>query len=293
MTFTHLWIAILAVAIFPAAFLAQRLTFSFQRRAAFAYSNLAFLTAALRAPSWPGVALDATAACALALLVLAAAQPHYLVTVPAGAALAICLDTSGSMNSRDVTPTRARAAMSALRSFVSAVPAGTRVGVIAFAGTAQTITAPVLDRNAVFAALDALPAPNGQTAIGDGLAAAFAALPSSGPRGIVLVTDGTNNRGTDPGEIVNRIRAAHVRLDIIGIGPEALSERALRAYATQAGGSFVRVRSPDRFPSEMKRVALAAATLLKARDCSPAFAVAGLFLIAAAWLAAQRGAFGF
>lgn len=39
------------------------------------------------------------------------------------------------------------------------------------------------------------------TAIGDGLAAAFATLPASGPRGIVLVTDGTNNRGEDPGEV--------------------------------------------------------------------------------------------
>jgi hypothetical protein len=129
------------------------------------------------------------------------------------------------------------------------------------------------------------------TAIGDGLAAAFATLPASGPRGIVLVTDGTNNRGEDPGEVANRLRAAHVRLDIIGIGPGALSERALRSYAREAGGSFVRIRSADQFPTEMKRLAFEAAMLRKARDCSPAFAIAGLFLVTAAWLAAQRGAF--
>jgi len=290
-TFNHQWVAILALAIFPAVFLAQRVAFSFHRRAAFAYSNLAFLTAALRAPSWPGVALDAAAACALSLLLLAAAQPHYVVAAPAGATIAICLDTSGSMNSRDVLPTRAQAAMAALRSFANAVPSGTRIGVVAFAGTAQTIAPPSIDRNVVFAALAAVPPPNGQTAIGDGLTEAFAALPASGPRGVLLVTDGTNNRGEDPGEAVNRLRAAHIRLDIIGIGPGALSELALRAYAREARGSFVRIRSADQFSTEMKRVAFEAATLAKARDCSPAFAIAGLFLVTAAWLAAQRGAF--
>jgi Ca-activated chloride channel family protein len=290
-TFAHLWFAILAVAIFPASFLAQRVAVSFQRRAAFAYSNLPFLTAALRAPAWPGVALDAAAASALSLLLLAAAHPRYVVTVPAGATLAICLDTSGSMNSRDVTPTRAQAALAALRSFAFAVPSGTRIGVVAFAGTAQIIAPPSSDRDTVFAALAAVPPPNGQTAIGDGLAAASTTLPASGPRGIVLVTDGTNNRGEDPGEVANRLRAAHVRLDIIGVGPGALSELTLRAYAREAGGSFVRIRSADQFPTEMKRVAFEAATLRRARDCSPAFAIAGLFLITAAWVAAERGAF--
>ncbi len=285
MTFNHEWIAILAAAVFPAAFLAQRAAISFQRQAAFAYSHLPFLTAALRAPAWPVVALDAAAACALSLLVLAAAQPRYLVTVPAGATLAICLDTSGSMNLRDVMPTRAQAALAALRSFAAAVPSGTRIGVVAFAGTARIIAPPSTDRSKVFAALAAVPPPNGQTAIGDGLAAASATLPASGPRGIVLVTDGTNNRGADPGEVANRLRAAHIRLDIIGIGPGALSELALRAYAREAGGSFVRIRSADQFPAEMKRVAFEAATLRRARDCSPAFAVAGLLLITAAWFA--------
>ena len=291
MSFAHSGLAILAALAFPAAFVAQRTGSLLERRAAYAYSNLAFLTEALRAPVWPGVVLDAAGAFALCALLLAAAQPRYYVTVPAGATLAICIDTSGSMRSRDVAPSRARAALRALRAFVTEVPPGTRIGITSFAGTAQIVAFPSVDRRAVLAGLASVPLPNGQTAIGDGLRVALAILPASGTRAIVLVTDGTNNRGEDPGGVAMRLRSWHIRLDVIGVGSGPLSEPELRRYAAETGGSYIRIRSATELPREVLRAAREDATIRKPRECSEAFVFSGLFLLTAAWFAAKRGAF--
>jgi len=286
-TFAHTGFAVLALAVLPAAFIALRIGSILQRQSAFVYSNLPFLREALHAPVLPAIAVDATLAFGLALLLLAAAHPRFYAAAPVAATVVLCLDTSGSMRLRDVAPSRAQAALEAARSLVASLPAGTRTGVVSFAGAARYVGTPSADRTVALAALDSVPPPNGQTAIGDALRVASTMRPTR----IVLITDGTNNHGEDPGNAVRTLRALHVRLDIAGVGGGALSERALRSYAREDGGTFARARSAAELKAHMIRLAAKTVMLRRARDCSVPFALAGLLLVTAGWLAAQRGAF--
>lgn len=289
MTFAHPVLAILAAAGFPAALVAQRMPLALRRRCAYAYSNLPFMTSALKDAAWPVAALDIACAVSFSLLLAAAAGPRVWVTESAPTALAFCVDTSGSMNARDVVPSRAGAATAAVRSFANAMPAGTRAGLVSFAGSAQRIIRLTGDRGAFIAGISRIPPPNGQTAIGDGLLAAAALLPFRGPRAIVLVTDGENNHGEDPRDAIRTLAASHIRLNAIVIGAAPFSER-LRSYVSETGGTFFRATSAAGLASEMVRLAMTRLPVRVPRDCTEACVTAALSLGAAAWLAAAGAA---
>jgi Ca-activated chloride channel family protein len=169
-----------------------------------------------------------------------------------GGSVVLCVDTSGSMNAADVSPTRAQAALAAMRAFIDQAPAQTAIGIISFASDAQVLTQPSRDRDQVQQALDAIPAPNGATAIGDAVALAQRVLPRTGSRAVVLITDGENNAGTDPMQAARALGAAHIPLYTIGIGTNSgalipgtlqtagIEEEALRAYAATTGGAYSR-----------------------------------------------------
>jgi Ca-activated chloride channel family protein len=72
------------------------------------------------------------------------------------------------MKAEDVTPTRLDAARVAAQGFVDGLPAGIRVGVVAFATRPVTLVPPTIDRAAVRAAISGLQ-PRDGTAMGDAL----------------------------------------------------------------------------------------------------------------------------
>jgi Ca-activated chloride channel family protein len=284
-TFAHPLLAALCAIVFPAAFFAQRLSSAFHSRRAVAYSNLAFMIDALDAPQWPHVVLDLAFAAAYALMLAASAGPRVWMAAPASPTIVICLDTSGSMNEHDVRPSRSIAAADAVRSFVNAAPPGARIGLVSFSGTAQREVTPARgNMTAVLTGLTRVPAPNGQTAIGDALALAETMLPDNGMRAIVLITDGANNRGEDPRAVVRQLAAAHIRLDTIAIG-NAPAVRVLRSFAVQTGGIFARTGTAATITAQMLQLAAIEFTARTPVDCTAAFVIAALCLGAAAWLA--------
>ena len=83
------------------------------------YSNLAFLASALRLRPWVPRALNAAWIVALCAVVVGLAGPHLKLPVPVrNGNVFICIDTSGSMASTDVSPTRAAASQAAARAFI-------------------------------------------------------------------------------------------------------------------------------------------------------------------------------
>jgi len=254
MTFQHPWLLVLAFVV-AAAFVALALASARRSRAAaLAYSDLAFLERAIgRAPPWAALFAGMWA---LALLCAGAAfaRPSILATLPVhDAAIVLCIDTSGSMASTDVAPTRSQASRAAALTFINGVPDGTRIGLVAFAAQAIPLGPLTDDRDTARDALSRLPEPNGGTAIGDALAAAAQMLPSGGRRAIVLVTDGVNNAGSDPLEVAEQIGAQGISIFTIGIGTNSgqlipgtdenaeLDEDALRSIAASGHGSYARV----------------------------------------------------
>jgi Ca-activated chloride channel family protein len=249
-------LALLAAALIAAAFVALAVRGTRRARlAALAYSDLAFLERAIgRGVPWTGIFTGVWAA-AIVLAGAALARPSVVALLPVhDAAIVLCIDTSGSMASTDVAPTRSDASRAAAETFVDGVPAGTRIGLVAFSTSAIPLGPLTDDRDAAREALSRLPAPNGGTAIGDALAAAAHLLPATGRRAIVLVTDGVNNAGSDPLEVAAQIGAQGVTIFTVGIGTNGsgllipgtgedaeLDEDALRAIAQSGNGSYARV----------------------------------------------------
>jgi Ca-activated chloride channel family protein len=289
---------LVAAVLVPALALAVLRTANRRRTAqTLAYSNLTFLVAATGSRvRWERV-FGGVAAALVALAGVALAGPHVIAPVPVrDGAVALCIDTSGSMSAGDVAPTRAQAAAAAARSFIDALPSGTQIALLAFASSAAVVFPAGDDRNAAREALDDLPPPNGGTAIGDCLLLAARSLPPVRHRAIVLVTDGVNNAGNDPVDAARQVAAAHIRIFTIGIGTansgqlipgtteEAdLDEDALRAIADLGGGAYARAADAATLRAQLDAFARSATIERRPVDLSlplAVFAACGLALTA-------------
>ncbi|GAC1415974.1 MAG: VWA domain-containing protein [Candidatus Velthaea sp.] len=256
---------------------------------ALAYSNLDFLerAAAARVP-WGAIVLGAWTL-ALACVGVALAGPHIVAPVAVrDSALALCIDTSGSMAAPDIAPTRSAAALQAAATFIDAVPDGTRVALVAFASSAGVIMPAIDDKDALREGLTRVPAPNGGTAIGDALALAARALPAVRHRAVVLVTDGVNNSGSDPLTVAQTLARSGIVVYTVGIGTSGsgtlipgtgeaadLDEESLRAIALTAHGIYVRASDADGLRARLRELAQTATRERRPVDASFPLAIAG------------------
>lgn len=289
-----------AVALVVAALLALLYGGLARRKTAqdLAYSNLAFFIAAVQPRRWVPRALHVCWIAALVALALAVGGLHVTAPVPVrDGAVFICIDTSGSMAAQDVAPTRAAAALSAARAFIDESAPGTRIGLIAFSSAASMVQPLSSDHAAVDAALAAIPPPNGATAIGDALRLAASALPPAGHRLVVLITDGVNNTGVDPQQVAEWLGTQHIPVYTVGIGTAnggaipgssdeaTIDEGALESYAQLSGGAYARARDATQLHDALAHLGRVASFERQPVDASIGFAVTGIVLLIATFLA--------
>src|SRR5215210_999148 len=113
---------------------------------------------------------------ALMAMIVAVARPAAVVRLPSQhETIILSLDVSGSMRAKDVEPDRITAAQAAAKAFVTEQPRSTRVGIVAFAGTASLVQPPTQNREDLFAAIDRLQLQRA-TAIGSGVLVALKAI---------------------------------------------------------------------------------------------------------------------
>ncbi len=141
----------------------------------------------------------------LASLIVAWAIPMDLVDKPRDrATVVVAIDVSWSMEAQDVDPDRLTAAQSSAKTFINSLPERFNVALVTFAGTAQVVVPPTVDRGVIDRAVDALDlAPS--TAVGEGVYKSLDALlltppdPSGNdepaPGAVVLLSDGATNIG--------------------------------------------------------------------------------------------------
>lgn len=195
---------------------------------------------------------------ALVAMLLAAARPMATLTLPSQqATIILAMDVSGSMRASDVLPTRLAAAQTAAKAFLAELPRQIKVGIVAFAGTAQVAQVPTVNRDDLVEAIDRFQLQRG-TAIGNGIVLSLATLfPDAGidlanlgsgrdrPRGlpldasgkeppkkeftpvapgsyssaaIILLTDGQRTTGVDSLEAAQMAADRGVRVYTVGIG---------------------------------------------------------------------------
>lgn len=297
MSFAHPGLLVLAAAIALAFAFILRFAESRRKTQTIAYSHLPFLVGATSPRVWPYRLLTGAWIAAVALVVVALCGPHVRASVPSlGGSVVLCIDTSGSMSATDVDPTRAQAALAAMRAFIEQAPPQTAIGVISFASGAQVLTQPTRDRDQLQTALDEIPPPNGATAIGDALALAHRVLPATGARAVVLITDGENNAGTDPMDSARALGAAHIPVYTIGIGTNSgalipgtlqaagIDEDALRAYAAATGGAYSRADDAVQLREALARLGRSTSLTHANLDVSLPLALAGAALMAITFL---------
>jgi Ca-activated chloride channel family protein len=162
----------------------------------------------------------------LAAMVVGVARPHASVNVPREEATVIlAIDTSLSMQSQDVRPSRLGAAENTARALVAELPKRFRVGVIGFSGRAYLALAPTADRELVGASLKSLHIGEG-TALGDAIAlgtklaqqerAVDGTIP---PTAMLVISDGAQMSGrTTPGAAALKAMSAHIPIYSVVVG---------------------------------------------------------------------------
>ena len=106
---------------------------------------------------------------AIAAMLLAAARPFAVVMLPSQQeTIMLAMDVSGSMRATDVLPSRIVAAQNAAKAFLASLPRDVKVGIVAFAGSAQVAQMPTLNREDLVSAIDRFQLQRA-TAIGNGI----------------------------------------------------------------------------------------------------------------------------
>jgi Ca-activated chloride channel homolog len=227
-----------------------------KKSAALSYASLDIVRAAMAGRALRRHVPPLLFLAAIGTMFVALARPVAMLRVPSlYETVILSIDISGSMRATDVDPDRITAAQEAAKGFVAEQPASTRIGVVAFAGTASLVQAPTQNREDVIAAINRLQ-PQRATAIGAGILVALKAIfpdlevdlhssksrrqgeAPSGPRApspykpaekpvppgsygsavIVLLTDGANTSGIHPIEAAKLAADRGVRVYAVGIG---------------------------------------------------------------------------
>jgi Ca-activated chloride channel family protein len=194
---------------------------------------------------------------AIAAMLFAASRPFAVVSLPmTQETIILAMDVSGSMRATDVKPNRLVASQNAAKAFLAELPRNVKVGIVAFAGSAQVVQPPTLSREDLVAAIDKFQMQRA-TAIGSAIVVSLAELfPNDGidlsaitygnqrPRGvaidqapkkekkefvpvapgsygsaaIILLTDGQRTTGVDTMEASKMAADRGVRVYTVGVG---------------------------------------------------------------------------
>jgi len=230
-----------------------------RKRLALKYANLSLVREAMaRGAGWRRHVPPLLLLVAIALMIVATARPEGQLLLPTRQeTIMLAIDVSGSMKATDVQPTRFAAAQEAARAFVADLPKSTKVGLVAFAGTASLVQPPTNVKEDLLAAIDRFQLQRG-TAVGSAILVSLKTiLPDvefdlrsqnprpkpDGPRAltaepgkerkeppkpvepgthdtavIVILTDGQTTTGPDPIESAKMAAERGVRVYTVGVG---------------------------------------------------------------------------
>ena len=196
----------------------------------------------------------------IAVLVIALADPHIpLKQTSEGVNVVMVLDVSGSMTATDYKPTRLDAAVEGAKTLIDELHSKDNVGIISFSSGATTVAYLSPYKDKVIGKLDSIKKPDGETAIGDGLALGVnmaTSIPNR-KRVIILMSDGVNNVGAiSPDDAIQFARMNGIQVYTIGIGSNEkvvlgydwmgrpqyaeLDESMLQKIAQETGGQYFR-----------------------------------------------------
>ncbi len=261
------------------------------------------------APRRPGLRRHVVAAvylAATALLVIAAARPAMATEVANEPTVVLAFDTSISMEATDVAPSRIVAAREAAHRFIEVVPAGVRVGLVAFDGTARVVIPPTTSKTVLDRAIDRLSLGQG-TAIGEAIYTSLDVLESDvlqsdapadaqGAGGsIVLMSDGDTTVGRSEEDAAREAQRRGVKVSTVAFGtdhgsvvvdfvpvPVPVNREALRDIAETTGGKVFEADSAEEIVSVFEDIGEGVGTRTEPREITDGLALAALMTAALA-----------
>ena len=261
------------------------------------------------APLRPGFRRHAPIAlyvAALSVATIALARPEATVAVPEErASVVLVTDISGSMEARDVEPTRMEAVRAAALGFVDRAPARLRVGAVSFNHAVQAVEPPRAEREDVRDLLERL-RPSGGTATGKALGAGLAMLErgrrQERPSRASPSLKRRSTHGRDPLPLARRAARLRIPVYTVALGTdrgtiqvegragESVTRRVppdpetMRRLATLSGGRTFSVAAGDELATVYERLGSRVATREERRQITAAFAggAAALLLLGGA-----------
>ncbi|MBS3997086.1 MAG: VWA domain-containing protein [Hydrogenophaga sp.] len=148
-----------------------------RRHTAVRFASLSIVREAMGSgPGWRRHIPPVLLLLAIAAMLLASARPMATIVLPSQQqTIILAMDVSGSMRATDVEPNRLVAAQNAAKAFLAELPRHVRVGIVAFAGSAQVVQPITLSREDLVAAIDKFQLQRA-TAIGSAIVVALGEL---------------------------------------------------------------------------------------------------------------------
>lgn len=148
-----------------------------RKRVALRYASLSIVREAMgRTSGWRRHIPPFLLLLAFGAMLLAAARPVATITLPSTQqTIILAMDVSGSMRATDVLPNRLVASQNAAKAFLKELPRHVKVGIVAFAGSAQVVQPVTLSREDLNAAIDKFQMQRA-TAIGSAIVVALSEL---------------------------------------------------------------------------------------------------------------------
>jgi Ca-activated chloride channel homolog len=170
-----------------------------KRRLALRFASLSIVKEAMgKGPGWRRHVPPVLLLLAFTAMLLAAARPMAVVTLPSQQqTIILAMDVSGSMRATDVEPNRLVASQNAAKAFIAELPRHVKVGIVAFAGSAQVVQQPTLSREDLLAAIDKFQLQRA-TAIGSAIVVSLAELFPGQGIDLAAMTYGRNNDPFSP-----------------------------------------------------------------------------------------------
>ncbi|MCU0925681.1 MAG: VWA domain-containing protein [Hydrogenophaga sp.] len=165
-----------------------------RRQASLRFASLAIVREAMgKGPGWRRHVPPVLLLLAFATMLLASARPMATIVLPSTQqTIILAMDVSGSMRATDVLPNRLVASQNAAKAFLAELPRHVKVGIVAFAGSAQVVQPVTLSREDLVAAIDKFQMQRA-TAIGSAIVVSLSEIFPGQGIDLASLTYGRNN----------------------------------------------------------------------------------------------------
>lgn len=227
-----------------------------------------------------------------------------------GIDIMLCIDMSTSMLAEDLKPNRIEAAKQVAIEFISGRP-DDNIGLTVFAGEAYTQCPMTVDHASLLNMLNGMRVDMAQrgliedgTAIGMGIANAITRLKDSKAKSkvIILLTDGTNNRGQiSPNTAADIAKSFGIRVYTIGVGtngtapypvsvagrieymniPVEIDTKTLATIAAKTDGEFYRAQNTEKLREVYQQIDKLEKTKMNVKKFSKKYESYGIFALIA------------